>query len=105
MRRAKKHEEEAEVIEHVTSPDGNVFADIGFDEDVAANLKLRAELMISLEKIMREKRMKQLEASVLFGVSRPAVSDLVNGKVAKFSLDKLVTMLERSGKTVRMEVA
>ena len=105
MRRAKKFEEETGVIEHVTSPDGNVFADIGFGEDVAANLKLRAELMISLEKIMTEKRMKQLEASVLFGISRPAVSDLVNGKVAKFSLDKLVTMLERSGKTVRMEVA
>ena len=91
--------------EHITSPNGNVFADIGFDESEAANLKIRAELMISLEKLVEKRKLKQKDAAVLFGISRPAVSDLVNGKVAKFSIDKLVTMLERSGKSVKIQVA
>ena len=54
---------------------------------------------------MIKKRMKQREAAELFGISRPAVSDLVNGKVSKFSIDKLVIMLARAGKFVKVKVA
>jgi predicted XRE-type DNA-binding protein len=37
-------------------------------------------------------------------VSRPRVSDVVNRKTAKFTLDTLVEMLGRIGKPVRVEV-
>ena len=96
---------DADGVEHITKSDGNVFADIGFDEAEAANLKIRAELIIALEKHVTRKKLKQREAAELFGISRPAVSDLVTGKVSKFSIDKLVTMLERAGKTVKVKVA
>ena len=95
----------ADGVEHVTKSDGNVFADMGFDEAEAANLKIRAELIIALEKHVTKKKLKQREAAELFGISRPAVSDLVTGKVSKFSIDKLVTMLQRAGKTVKVKVA
>jgi len=101
----KQKESDADGVEHVTKSDGNVFADIGFDKAEAANLKIRAELIIALEKHVTRKKLKQREAAELFGISRPAVSDLVTGKVSKFSIDKLVTMLERAGKTVKVKVA
>jgi predicted XRE-type DNA-binding protein len=37
-------------------------------------------------------------------VSRPRVSDVVNRKTAKFSIDTLVEMLSRVGKPVRLEI-
>ena len=61
--------------------------------------------MISLEKLVETRKLKQKDAAVLFGISRPAASDLVNGTVSKFRIDKLVTMLERSGKSVKIQVA
>ncbi len=88
----------------VTKANSNVFEDIGFDEVEAAHLKIKVELAIALEKCITKKKLKQRETSELLGISRPAVSDLVNGKVNKFSIDKLITMLGRAGKTVKVRV-
>lgn len=101
----QKEAKNADGVEHITKSGGNVFADIGFGKAEAANLKIRAELIIALEKHVAKKKLKQREAAELFGISRPAVSDLVTGKVSKFSIDKLVTMLARAGKTVKVKVA
>jgi predicted XRE-type DNA-binding protein len=38
----------------------------------------------------------------LFGVSQPRVSDLVRGRVEKFSLDALVELLARAG--IRLDI-
>jgi predicted XRE-type DNA-binding protein len=61
--------------------------------------------MIAAENLNTKKGMKQREAAELFGISRPAVSDRVNGKVSKFSIEKLVIMLARAGKSVKVKVA
>lgn len=92
-------------VSHVTKPGGNVFEDIGFDPAEAAKLKIRTQLAIALEKHITKAKMKQWEAAIVLGISRPAVSDLVNGKIEKFSIDKLVMLLQRTGKTVKVKVA
>jgi predicted XRE-type DNA-binding protein len=38
---------------------GNVFADLGFDAEEAANLKLRSQLMIAADKALIEKKLTQ----------------------------------------------
>lgn len=91
-------------VSHVTKPGGNVFEDIGFDPAEAAKLKIRTQLAIALEKHISSKKLKQREAALVLGISRPAVSDLINGKIDKFSIDKLVMLLERTGKTVKVKV-
>ena len=53
--------------------------------------------MLAAKKHIEKKKLKQREAAELFSISRPAISDLVNGKIEKFSIDKLVTMLGRAG--------
>ena len=48
--------------------------------------------------------LKQAEAAEILHVSRPRVSDVVNKKVSKFTIDTLVEMLGRVGKPVRVVV-
>jgi predicted XRE-type DNA-binding protein len=76
---------------------GNVFRDLGFPCEEAENLKVRADLMIQLSKLIRSLRLTQAQAAVLFGVTQPRVSDLVRGKIERFSIDTLVAMLGHSG--------
>ena len=47
---------------------------------------------------------KQAEAAGILMVSRPRVSDVVNRKTAKFTIDTLVEMLSRAGKPVKLAV-
>ena len=51
-----------------------------------------------------EKNLKQEEAAQILGVSRPRVSDIVNKKSIKFTIDALVDMLSRTGKHVMFSV-
>lgn len=50
------------------------------------------------------KKLKQAEAAEILGVTRPCVSDVVNKKAIKFSIDALVDMLARTGKHVQLSV-
>jgi predicted XRE-type DNA-binding protein len=83
---------------------GNVFRDIGFDAQEAENLRLRADLMIQLTKLINAKRLTQARAARLFGVTQPRVSDLVRGRIELFSIDSLVEMLGRAGARVTLVV-
>jgi predicted XRE-type DNA-binding protein len=81
----------------------NVFLDVGFPAHEAANMRVRADLMIELIRIVRSRRLTQASAAKLFGVTQPRVSDLTTGKIDRFSIDALVEMLSRAGR--RVEVA
>lgn len=70
----------------------------------AANLKLRSQLMDALEAYIARERITQKEAANRFGVSRSLVSELVSGRISKFTIDKLVNMGARVGLSTRMTV-
>lgn len=89
----------------ITASTGNVFVDLGFDEAEAQVLALRADLMAQLEKTIKARRMTQVAASRVLGVSQARVSDLVRGKVEKFSLDMLVTFAARLGTPAKIVLA
>jgi predicted XRE-type DNA-binding protein len=76
---------------------GNVFRDLGFPCEEAENLKVRADLMIQISKLIRSRRLTQAQTAALFGVTQPRVSDLVRGKIERFSIDTLVAMLGHAG--------
>jgi predicted XRE-type DNA-binding protein len=83
---------------------GNVFRDLGFSREEAENLKMRTDLMIQLSKLIQARRLTQAEAADLFGVTQPRVSDLVRGKIDRFSIDTLVGMLGNAGVRVQIVV-
>ena len=82
----------------------SVWDAIADSPEEAANLKLRSQLMDALEAYIARERITQKEAAKRFGVSRSQVSELVNGRISKFTIDKLVNMGARVGLSTRMTV-
>ena len=88
----------------MTKSSGNVFSDLGFDDAEAENLKLRSQLMQELEALIRTKGLTQTEAAELLGIQQSRVSDLVRGKIDRFSIDTLVNLLAKAGRYVEVRV-
>ncbi len=89
----------------ITESSGNVFIDLGFDEAEAALLTLRAEVMLQIFTVIRSRKLTQVQAAKLLGVSQSRVSDLMRGKSEKFSLDMLVLFAAKLGIPARLELA
>jgi predicted XRE-type DNA-binding protein len=102
--------------QHVTSGDGNVFEDLGFapkkadallrsaQARVTAAQRLKQEAAQQIADWIATEELTQVAASKILAVSRPRVSDLINSKLTRFSLDTLISMLLRVGKTVEIVV-
>jgi predicted XRE-type DNA-binding protein len=86
----------------VTRSTGNVFRDLGFPPDEAEHLRIRADLLLQLQKAIEARELKQAAAAKLLGVSQPRVSDLMRGRLDLFSVDTLIEMLARLGIRVRV---
>ena len=82
----------------------NVFEAIGFDRADAASLKVRADLMLNLRKYIQANGWTQRQAAEFFGESQPRISNLMNGEIGRFSVDKLIKMLTRAGMQVDINV-
>ncbi|MFQ6024072.1 MAG: helix-turn-helix domain-containing protein [Acidiferrobacterales bacterium] len=80
---------------HVTK--GNVFRDLGFDREEAEDLAMRTYLMAELRKFIKKHKMTQAEAAEFFGIPRPKISYIQNGKIDKLSIDYLVRLLSKTG--------
>jgi predicted XRE-type DNA-binding protein len=83
----------------------NVFEDLGFAPEEALNLKIRADLMLNIKRFIQSQEWTQKQAALFFGETQPRISDLINGDIERFSIDKLVIMLVRAGMDVKVEVS
>ena len=88
----------------ITEGSDNVFRDIGFGEVEAENLKLRSDLMIRIEKYVKQSDLTQAEAARELCITQPRLNQLLKGKIQLFSLDALVNMLAGAGMRVTMSV-
>lgn len=78
---------------HVTH--GNVLDDLGFSPEHATALKFKAELYQAILKIAEKYSQKELQT--ILGEPQPRVSELLNGKIANKSVDKLLHYAGRLG--------
>ncbi|MNJ81107.1 Helix-turn-helix domain protein [compost metagenome] len=60
--------------------------------------------MTELAEWIEANNLKQADAAKILGVTRPRVSDVINKKTIKFTIDALVDMLARAGKHVQLSV-
>jgi predicted XRE-type DNA-binding protein len=88
-----------------TKSSGNVFLDLGFEPAEATVLQMRANLMSDLRLYIEKNKLTQAEAAKRLGIAQSRVSDLVQGKWEKFSLEMLITLEARVGRIVRVELA
>jgi predicted XRE-type DNA-binding protein len=93
------------MVEPMIESSGNVFADLGFEPGEAAILQMRARLMNDLRDYIQSSQMTQVEAAQQLGVTQSRVSDLMRGKWEKFSLEMLITLEARIGRTVTLQLA
>ena len=81
----------------MTRGSGNVFLDMGFDPERAANLALRSSLMIQVRVAVAKMKVTQTVAAKQLGVTQSRLNLLLNGKIDLFTIDALVNMLARAG--------
>ena len=103
-------------VRHITKPGANLFLELGFPPAEAKRLQaasrrqindtllLKQQLMEELSGWIAEHHLKQAQAAEILKVSRPRVSDVVNKKTGKFTIDTLVGMLSLVGKPVKLAV-
>ena len=70
----------------------NVFDDLGFSRDEAAALNMKS--MLHSKIIRHAKGYSQIQLQEMLGEPQPRISDLLRGKISKFSLETLVTYAE-----------
>lgn len=82
----------------------NIFDVIADSPAEAADLQFRADLMLTLRKLLEERKLRQADIAEALGVSQPRVSELMRGKIDLFSADKLIGFLARLDVRLRPSV-
>ncbi len=71
----------------------------------AANMTARSDLLIALQRAVKGWGLTQEAAAKRLGITRPRISDLLAGKISKFSLDALVNLAAQAGLAVEIHVS
>ncbi len=88
--------------EEVVVGSGNVFEDFGYPHPEVARAK--ADLALQIRKIIEKRKLTQAQAAKLMGIDQPKVSDVIRGRLAKYSLDRLMRFIVALGKDVAIQV-
>lgn len=81
---------------------GNVFADLGLPDSAA--LLAKARLAQQIAGIAAARGLTQGQTARALGTSQPKVSELFRGKLAGFSLERLIRFLNALGQDVDIRV-
>jgi len=73
-------------------------------KEAAANMRLRATLMMDIESYLAKHHLTQADGAKRFGVTQPRLNDLLRGRIGKFSVDALVNMLACAGREVAVHI-
>jgi predicted XRE-type DNA-binding protein len=80
----------------------NVFADIGLPN--AGEHLVKAQLVVKIDRLIKERCLKQSAAAALFGVRPPDVSKMLRGDFRQFSVERLMRFLVALGQDVEIVV-
>lgn len=81
---------------------GNVFADLGLPE--SDELIAKAALARQIASIATHRHLTQAETARILGTTQPKVSDLFAGKLAGFSMERLIRFLNELDRDVDIVV-
>lgn len=81
---------------------GNIFADLDLPDPEL--LLAKAKLCAKISRIVRERKLTQKQAAKLMGLTQPNVSDLLNGRLDGFTLDRLFRCLDALGQEIEIIV-
>ena len=90
-------------LRDVTASSGNVFADLNLPHPEERMLK--SQLAIQIRRLIADKGWTQVQAAEILGIDQPKVSNLLRGRLAGFSVDRLLTIVNRLGHTVEVRIS
>jgi predicted XRE-type DNA-binding protein len=64
----------------------------------------KADLVIRICRIVKERRLTQAKAAAILGIDQPRVSDLMRGKIGRFSTERLFQFLNALGRRIEIVV-
>ena len=79
------------MTETIIESSGNIFADLKVSNPEEALAK--AELSRKIQKTIISRKLTQMQAAHVLNLKQPDVSDLFRGRLHKFSLDRLIHLL------------
>jgi predicted XRE-type DNA-binding protein len=78
---------------HITTTD--IFDDLKFSEAEASALKIKAKILSALLERMRQQNYTQSKVAEILDDYQPNISNLLNGKISKMSIEKLLAYAHR----------
>jgi predicted XRE-type DNA-binding protein len=88
---------------HITK--GDVFDDLGFTRAEASALKIKADLLDSILREIERRGYTQRQLVDLLDEYQPSVSNLLQGKIGKVSIEKLLYYSDRLNLQVSLSTA
>ena len=81
---------------------GNIFADLGLPN--AEEHQLKAALVVQLGRLIKERKLSQIDAAKLLGVKQPDLSKILRGHYRGYSVARLMRMLTAFDQDVEISV-
>jgi predicted XRE-type DNA-binding protein len=91
------------MIKKFEESSGNVFADLGVKNPEEALTK--SELARQIAKLIKKKKLTQIEAAEILGIDQPKISALIRGRLRSFSLERLIRFLNALGQDVSIIIS
>ena len=81
---------------------GSVYADLGFKN--AEEMETKSNLVSEISKIMKKRKLTQIQTAKLLGISQPKLSELLSGRFRGYSVERLIHFLNALGQDVDIVV-
>lgn len=86
----------------VEAGSGNIFADLGLPD--AETHFLKAQIVAEIYRLTNQRKLTQVDAGELMGISQPEVSRMFKGNFREYSVDRLMAFLTAFDRDVEIVV-
>ena len=87
----------------ISEGSGNVFDDLGLSNPRERQAK--AQIAVHIANLIESAGWKQVEAAEKMGLKQPDISNIINGRLKGFTLDRLFDCLDSLGQKVEIEIS
>jgi predicted XRE-type DNA-binding protein len=91
-----------ELIAHTTR--GDVLDDLGFTRSEATALKIKADLLDAIRAEIERKQYTQRQLVEILDEHQPVVSNLMRGRIAQVSIERMLRYADRLGMRTSLKV-
>jgi predicted XRE-type DNA-binding protein len=88
----------------ITRPEDNIFLDIGFPPEEAAELLVKSNLIMAIDDTIEKRKLSQKKAAEICHTDQPTLSKVLRGRMESVTIDRLASWLTLLGRSVEIRV-